>query len=134
MALLGHAHDRVARDINERLRAMTDGEVGLAHSKNVLRYLVDGPLRAAQLVERCGLSKQAVSQLLADLKRRRCVLVKLDPSDHRARLVEITPRGRRAQDAVAEIFADVEAELAGEVGSKQVAELRGLLERVIGRA
>ena len=50
-----------------------------------------------------------------------------DPSDGRARLVRITPRGARTIPIGAAVIADIEAEWTAHVGPEQMDHLRGTL-------
>jgi DNA-binding MarR family transcriptional regulator len=100
-------------------RRITDTEfcsLSLAHSRNVLRHLGAGPQRASRLVELAGVTKQAISQQLAQLARDGYVAIEGDPADHRARLVGLTDRGRRAQRVVRRLFAEIEHDWAGLLG------------------
>jgi DNA-binding MarR family transcriptional regulator len=75
-------------------------------------------------------SKQAVSQALADLERRGFVEMVADPGDGRARLVRLTPSGLAAFDHGHDVLAFYEAELAGRVGQARVDALNDALGRI----
>lgn len=130
IALLGQCHDRMASDVGARLRAM-GAPLTLTYSKNVLRFLTGGPQRASQVVERCGLSKQAVSQLIAHLERGGYLTSQPDPDDQRARLLTITDSGRAANSMVEEAFGDVERGWLAELGERRVQTLRSVLNAVL---
>ena len=134
VALLGTAHDRFANEVDARLRASTFCALSLAHSRNVLRHLMRGPLRASQLVSACDVTKQAISQQVAHLERNGYVAVTADSSDQRARLIALTDKGRAAQELVAEVLADVEREWAADLGDAQIDALRATLSGVISRS
>ena len=51
-----------------------------------------------------------------------------DPSDARARLIRIAPRGREVQACAREMEAQVEAELTAHLGPRRMRELRRSLE------
>lgn len=132
VALLGRAHDAFADAVDDRLRASPFPGISLAHSRNVLRHLMAGPLRASQLVAACHVTKQAISQQLGHLQRRGYVEVTPDPHDHRARQVALTDTGRAAQVLVAEVLADVEGEWRAALGSGSVEQIRLILARAPG--
>jgi DNA-binding MarR family transcriptional regulator len=90
----------------------------------VLVAVRDQPTTATDVGRLRGLTKQAASKVLdametADLVRRRA-----HAEDGRAKLVEITPRGRRLLRDVEAVYADLEAAWAEVVGSKRVEALR----------
>ena len=60
--LLGAAKDAFAAEFDARIRAGSMSALSLAHAHNVLRHLGNGPLRASAITDRCGVTKQAVSQ------------------------------------------------------------------------
>jgi DNA-binding MarR family transcriptional regulator len=66
-------------------------------------FLSTGPVTAAQLAAHLGVTKQATSELVQYLIDRGYVTRTPDPVDRRARLLELTDRGREctraAQDA-----------------------------------
>ena len=58
--------------------------------------LAAGGLHASDLADRLGVSRQAVAQAVAALERHDYVVRGPHPSDARARIIELTPRGRHA--------------------------------------
>lgn len=112
VALLGQAEAAYAREFDRRVAEEGFCALSLAHARNVLRHLADGPMRASQLVDRCGVTKQAVSQQVAHLERSDYLTVSPDPTDQRARIVALTDKGRRAQCVVVRLFAEIEADWA----------------------
>ena len=62
----------------------------------VLVPLAAGALHASDLADRFRVSRQAVAQAIAALERHGYVTRVPDPADARARLIELTPRGRQA--------------------------------------
>lgn len=88
-ALREHAAGDVAR------HGLSLGEFG------VLEALVDsGPLRAGELQEEAHASSGGVTYLVDRLEERGLVERRPDPDDRRARLVELTGRGREMMDRV----------------------------------
>lgn len=132
VALLGRAHAVFEREFDHRVGEAGFPALSLAHSRNVLRHLADGPMRASQLVDRCGVSKQAVSQQLSHLERAGYVSLRPDPTDQRARLVALSEEGRRAQCVVARLFREIEADWAAAYGDLD--DVRRLLAAVVAGA
>lgn len=128
--LLSRAEALFLHEFEQRLADSEFADVSLAHSANVLRFLDEVPQRASQFVGACGVSKQAVSQQIAQLEKRGYITSMPDPQDQRARLLALTERGAAAQALVHQIFGQVEASWARELGAKDAATLRRILERL----
>ena len=120
-------------EFDARLAAAGYPDLSLAHTANVLRFLQDGQLRPGKLVERACVTKQAVSQQVAHLQRCGYVTVEPDPRDSRARLVQLTAKGRRAQQVAAQLFAEIEQGWAHQIGAEQLAVLRTVVETALPR-
>ena len=134
VALLGQAHDRFEAEFDRRITATPFCALSLAHARNVLRHLGDTPRRASSFIADCGVTKQAVSQQIAHLESNGYVKVVPDPADHRARLLSLTAKGRRAQRAVEQLLADIEADWSSTLGAATLAELRATLIRSLDGA
>jgi DNA-binding MarR family transcriptional regulator len=85
-------------------------------------------VRATDLAERLGVTKQAVAPLVADLVAWGVVEQVADPTDGRARLVRFSPRGLAALAHGLSLLAAFEDEVAGRVGSAQMAVFREVLQ------
>lgn len=133
-ALLHRAAALFAADFDDRLADSEFPDLSLAHARNVLRHLADGPLRASQIVGRCEVSKQAVSQQIAQLAASGYVQVEPDPADHRARILALTPDGRRAMALARRVFAEIEQDWAVRMGPADAEALRSGLTAIIVRS
>lgn len=132
VGLLRRAQDAYVAEFDRRLASSEFCALSLAHSRNVLRHLADGPRRASQLVDLAGVSKQAISQQLVHLERSAYIELLPDASDHRARLVALTEKGERAQSLVRATFVEIERDWAPLVGGEERLEaLRTDLERLL---
>lgn len=127
VALMNRGAIRFAAEFDARLRDSEFCSLSLAHSHNVLRHLGAGPRRASALVGLGNVSKQALSQQIAQLERDGYVEALPDPSDARARLLTLTPKGERAQALVHALFVEIEEDWAAQIGSEDVAALRRVL-------
>ncbi|WP_338537485.1 MarR family transcriptional regulator [Janibacter terrae] len=130
--LLARAQAAFVADFDDRLRASEIEHLSLAHSSNVLRHLSDGPRRAREIVDRCGVTKQAVSQQIAHLERNGFVAVGRDAEDQRARVVSLTTKGECAQVVVSRLFVEVEEDWAARIGGDEVAAMRAALTELLG--
>jgi len=79
------------------------------------------------VAERAGVSKQAVNHVLRDLEHLGYLELRPDPDDSRARLVELTERGRALVDAMFEAAAATEQALVATLTPSQRRELKATL-------
>ncbi len=93
----------------------------------VLRALDAEPLTTSALADRLGVSKQGAGQLVDDMIRRGYLHGRPDPSDGRARLLELTTRGRKALAAARDFHRRYEHRLARRHGRGHVDDLRAML-------
>ena len=83
--------------------------------------------RLTELAQAAQVTKQTAGFLVDQLERAGYVERTADPSDGRARLVRITPRGARTIPISAGVIADIEAEWTAHVGPEQMDHLRETL-------
>ena len=127
----GPFSDRVPLEFDRRLNGSEFCAFSLARSRNVLRHLGSGPQRASQLVTRCDVSKQAISQQIALLEREGYLESTPDPTDQRARILALTAKGQRAQRLVEAMFIEIEDDWATQLGARDAAALRRILTKVV---
>jgi DNA-binding MarR family transcriptional regulator len=89
--------------------------------------LAAGGLHASDLADRLRVSRQAVAQAVAALERHDYVVRGPHPSDARARIIELTPRGRRALRLMRSSALDVEKRWRDDLGEQRFGELRETL-------
>jgi DNA-binding MarR family transcriptional regulator len=75
-------------------------------------------------------TKPTVVYLVNELERLGYVERIPDPADGRAKLVRLTERGGKAQDAARELVAQIEQDWRRALGRRDFASLRALLERL----
>lgn len=125
---------RAARLVNERAIARIQAEgvsqLRPAHTQ-LFPHISDDGIRQTVLAERLGVTKQAIGPLIDDLEAERVVERVDDPADRRAKLVRWTPKGRRALRHGLGVLAELERELAREVGAKRLESLADTLEALI---
>ena len=93
----------------------------------VLVPLAAGGLHASDLADRLRVSRQAVAQAVAALERHDYVVRGPHPSDARARIIELTPRGRRALRVMRSNALDVEKRWRHVLGEHRFGEMRETL-------
>ena len=86
--------------------------------------------RLTDLAERAGLTKQAVGEAVAELEELGYAERLPDPTDRRAKIIKLTPRGTEACLTGRRLFADIEGEWAEQIGEELVAALREAAERI----
>ena len=96
----------------------------------VFQRIADGGSRLTDLAEQAQVTKQTAGFLVDQLERSGYVERVPDPSDGRARLVRVAPRGRKAVRASARVVERVEREWEEHLGRDGVETLRGLLARL----
>ena len=94
------------------------------------QHIADRGSRVTELAQRAQVSKPSVVYLVNDLERLGYVERVPDPADGRAKLVRLTERGVRAQEAARDIVAQIEQDWSGLLGVRDFATLRALLVRL----
>ncbi len=112
---LGRLFVLLAREFTRRalarLAAAGFDDINLSHLL-ILAHIPTEGLRASDVAERAGLTKQAVSKTLSELKQRGYIVTKSDPSDRRAQVITYTDRGLALFEIGVDIADGVEAEMA----------------------
>jgi DNA-binding MarR family transcriptional regulator len=128
-ALLRVPAQAIHRRIINELNAAGFEELRVPHMA-VLQFPGPDGVRPGTLAERAGMSKQAMNQLLRSLEALGYIARSDAPDEGRARIVRLTKRGRAAYTKVHDILRDIEREWIAELGPKQFADLKALLQRV----
>jgi DNA-binding MarR family transcriptional regulator len=93
--------------------------------------LVAGPLHASDVADRLRVTRQAVAQAMTALERHGYVARVPDPVDARARLIELTPRGRRALRVMRSSAVDVESQWHETLGPHKLQQLKETLQTLL---
>jgi DNA-binding MarR family transcriptional regulator len=110
------------------------GYPGLRPAHMSIFQHVDHPpsgTRITELAERAQMTKQSMGALVADMERLGFVERIPDPTDQRAKIARLTPRGWEIHEAAGEIVKGLEADWGARVGVEHFAELRRLLKSLI---
>ena len=97
----------------------------------VFRSLADAPLSLAELATRLGISSQGALKIVSDMTERGYVERRNNPEDRRVLKVALTARGRAALREARRFHATTERRLVTEMGAKQVATARAVLEALV---
>jgi DNA-binding MarR family transcriptional regulator len=107
-------------------------EVSLAIGANVLRLAGEKGVRVRDLPLLAAVSKEAIAMALSFLQKRGYAGVESESSDVRAKVLVLTPKGRRAQAAYRELVWAIEERWKARFGHETIRTLRELLERLVG--
>jgi len=97
-----------------------------AHGK-VFPFIAANGSRVADMARAAHMTKQSMADLVDLLEQQGYVRRKPDPSDHRAKLVHLTPRGEQVVDTATRALNDAYAQIERVIGADGLATLRQLL-------
>lgn len=100
----------------------------------VLRTLAGGPTSISGLAERLEITKQGASQIVDDMERRGYVERRPDPSDARARMLQLTSKGEAALKAARRFHQAYERKLRRQFGDEVIDSMRDVLTAMAGEA
>ena len=84
--------------------------------------------RPSELANRLQITRQSVNDLLGHLEHHGYLTREPDLNDGRARIVELTPKGRQLQDVCHERARTAEQLMAATLGARRFTELKQALE------
>ncbi len=119
----------VADRLTEELRA-SGFRVRPAHGY-VLRALHGRPLTLTGLAALLGITKQSVAVVIDEMEAAGLVSRAPDPSDRRAKRLQLTATGEAARMRALDVSAEIEAELEAQAGPRAVAAARAALLALI---
>ena len=106
--------------------------ISLATCANLLRVLDENGARVRDLPSLSGVSKEAINMGTGILKKARLVAVGPDPSGGSAKIARLTARGIAAQTNYRHRLAVLEERWKERFGRANVANLRSVLEELVG--
>lgn len=123
LRLIGLASRRMIDELQDRLVSAGFDDHRIAHN-NAMAHVPEDGIRLTELADKAGMTKQAMSELVADLERLGYLQRSPDPDDGRAKRIGFTDRGRRAVEVVLSSFGEMEADLADRIGPAGMRSLR----------
>lgn len=129
VSLLGRAYSLLGFQI-------VDGVVGAgfpqkpAHSAVFAQIVPEGS-RLTDLARGANMSPQAMGELVDELEQLEYVVRHPDPTDRRAKLIVLTPKGRDCIAAGMATIGGIEQQLTELLGERGHRELRRLLTKVL---
>jgi DNA-binding MarR family transcriptional regulator len=130
-ASLGQLLIKCARLFNERaigrLSELTAYPPLRPAHTNLIPHIDFAGTRVVELARKLGISKQAVSQTVAELEQLGVLETVADSSDARAKLVRFTTKGKSAIAQGLEVLREVENEVGPRVGARHMLALHEAL-------
>ena len=129
VALLREAYVVLNRKAFARLAERGHGDIRPPHAV-VFQHVDDAGSSVASLAKRAQVTKQAMAEVVAYLEGRGYVTREPDPSDRRAKLVTLTPKGRQVFHVLSELVPEIENDIVDLLGERRAAALKDDLERL----
>jgi len=129
LAILEGFQRRLGREVSERMR---DTGVQRGSEGRILGLIEEAGTRPTALAEGSWITKQAIGKVVREMERRGLVAVEPDPEDRRAVRVHRTAEGERVKATTEARVAELERDLAAEVGEERYRTFREVL-RELGR-
>lgn len=87
--------------------------------------------RLVDLAQVNGLSKQAMSQIVADIEQHGYLAKQEDPEDGRARKLKLTARGRKLVQDSLEAYEELEREYEALIGKEKIDTLKQIVSELV---
>jgi DNA-binding MarR family transcriptional regulator len=126
-ALLGVVWQWVRDQLYASVVAAGYHDLNAAHV-GLWRYPGLEGLRPSQLADRVGITKQSVNDLLAHLEHHGYLSRLPDSADGRARVIRLTPKGRRLEQTIYAEAGAAQLRIAEILGPRRFAQLHSSLE------
>jgi DNA-binding MarR family transcriptional regulator len=130
---LGLAYAAFVDRLNVALARSGFDDLGPAYGY-VFRSLAAGPRTLSELATGLHMTTQGAAKIITEMEARGYVRRTAHPTDARARLIELTERGRAALRAARRVHRRLERELADQIGAQDVAGLRRGLDALLALA
>jgi DNA-binding MarR family transcriptional regulator len=123
---------RHGREVDAALRKAGFADLRPPHA-NVFPFVPREGIQIGDLASQAGVRKQSMAQSVDELVARGYLETRTDPSDRRARLVFLTPKGEAIRPIGKATGAQVEAHWADLVGPDALEDVRSVLARLLDR-
>jgi DNA-binding MarR family transcriptional regulator len=127
--LLRLALDDVRRRIHSGVVAAGFEDVRAPHT-TLFRWPGPDGRHPTEVAADVGISKQRVNDLLRDLERLGYLELQPDVSDSRAKIIRLTPRGKRLHQVAVGVHAALEDDWAAAIGRSRFEDLRAALRQL----
>lgn len=123
---LMRTYDWFEEELQTRLDALGWGRLGRSQSL-ILAHISNGETRASRIADNMGVTRQALSQFLAELTEKKLIVVEGDPDDKRARIIRYSPEAEAILKDARKVLSDIEREMSLAVGEEAFQTLRSAL-------
>jgi DNA-binding MarR family transcriptional regulator len=140
-AFRAHREQILLRQLLRITRHMSDLTVARMKARGITNMMPAYPrllgnldtegTRIGALARKMGTTRQAVAQLAKEIETAGFVERLPDPQDGRGVIVKFTPHGRKALSVAVEVMGEIEQQYATVIGQDGLAQLKGLLKRVL---
>ena len=127
VTLIRRLHLSIRAQLVEELRAAGYDDITPAH---IYVFQTPGPdgVRPTELAQRALMTKQAMNHLLSGLEQIGYIERVATAGDGRARVVQLTAKGRRLTEFIQQSSARIERRWEHELGAARTADVRAALE------
>ena len=129
--LVALALQSLATELLRHQHAAGFGDTRASHNV-VFGNLPGEGIRLTDLANRADMTKQAMSELVADLEQLGYLYRSPDPDDRRAKRIHFTERGWVAVESALRAFDEMETRLARQFGAARLQDLREMLTSIAG--
>ena len=104
------------------------GTMGVTRAQSLLiANIAAGEHRAIRLARNLGVSRQAMSQMIAELESRGILRVAEHPQDRRARVVDFSSSSEPLRTAASQVLLELEGVLKDRIGARRFEIMRAAL-------
>jgi DNA-binding MarR family transcriptional regulator len=122
--LLAKATQRWNELLQERFAAAGFAEIRPSYGSILVPLFEEDGLRLTELAQRARLSKQTMTTMVRLLERDGLVTRRPDPTDGRAALIFLTPRGRALQPVAASVLGELDGLARTRFSPAAISELK----------
>jgi DNA-binding MarR family transcriptional regulator len=125
----------LSRDLSRSLmqKSVSRGHKGLKLNWDTVFLNLDfnNGSRVVDLAQVNGLTKQAMSQIVADIEQQGYITKKEDPDDGRARKLKLTTKGKKLIQDSMEAYSELEAEYEALIGREKLDTLQEIAAELV---
>ncbi len=130
VARLLHEAFSVCRDrVLDKLTSHGHPSINMSHGV-VLRNMDLEGTSLSVVTKRAGLSRQAVAKVAGQLEALGYVTASRDPTDRRAKILKLSPKGMQLFADSIEAYGEFENELAQRIGRRRLEQFRTTLQMI----
>lgn len=127
--LLRRVLDLFNQEFVGRMQGLGYQDIRPRHA-TVFAHLDPHGTRASDLATRAGMTRQSMGEMIAELVKHGYLEQKPDPTDGRAKVVLLTPRGKQHVSDAARVAVQVQETWERRLGVDRSHELRSILEEM----